>query len=110
MISTQDGQRRRWQPWYFDQDGGEASRKTRRATSTTGPKQSGAAIQGWQAEVFIPYGMLQPLTNVPPKPGSKWRANLYRMDHDEGRPSAWSWVPVGKSFHELAKFGTLVFE
>ena len=110
MISTQDGQRRRWQPWYFDQDGGEASRKTRRATSTTGPKQSGAAIQGWQAEVFIPYGMLQPLTNVPPKPGSKWRANLYRMDHDEGRPSAWSWVPVGRSFHELAKFGTLVYE
>ena len=110
MISSQDGQRRRWQPWYFDQDGGEASRKTRRATSTTGPKQSGATIQGWQAEVFLPYGMLQPLTNVPPKPGSKWRANLYRMDHDEGRPSAWSWVPVTRSFHELAKFGTLVFE
>ena len=110
MISTQDGQRRRWQPWYFDQDGGEASRKTRRATSTTGPKQSGAAIQGWQAEVFIPYGLLQPLSNVPPKPGSKWRANLYRMDHDEGRTSAWSWVPVTRSFHELAKFGMLVFE
>ncbi len=111
LISSQDGQRRRWQPWYFDEGNGETSRKVRRATSTTGgPKQSGASISGWQAELFIPYGMLQPLPNVPPKPGTHWRANFYRVDHDDKKATGWSWVPVRGSFHDLEKFGTLAFE
>ena len=81
------------------------------ATSITGgPKQSGANISGWTAEFFLPYHLLQPLDNVPPKPGTNWRANFYRMDHDGGRATAWSWVPVGRSFHEIQKFGTLNFE
>lgn len=111
LISAQDGQRRRWQPWYFDEDGGEASRKVRRATTVVGgEKKSGAEIAGWQAELFIPYGMLQPLENVPPKPGSQWRANFYRVDHDDKKSTGWSWVPVRGSFHDIEKFGTLVFE
>ncbi len=111
LISSQDGQRRRWQPWYFDQDGGEATRKVRRATSTTGgEKKSGSTITGWQAELFIPYGMLQPLPNVPPKPGTHWRANFYRVDHDDKQTTGWSWVPVRGSFHDLEKFGTLAFQ
>lgn len=111
LISAQDGKRRRWQPWYFDQDGGETTRKVRRATSVIGgDKTSGATISSWTAELFIPYGMLQPLANVPPKPGTTWRANFYRVDHDDKKSTGWSWVPVRGSFHDLEKFGTLAFE
>lgn len=111
LISSQDGQRRRWQPWYLAEDAGEQARKVRRATNTTGgTKQSGSTITGWQAELFIPYGMLQPLSNVPPKVGSEWRANFYRVDHDNKKATGWSWSPVRGSFHDLEKFGTLVFE
>ena len=52
---------------------------------------------------------MKPLANVPPRPGSRWRANFYRMDYDHGRETSWDWARVGLSFHEFRKFGTLVF-
>ena len=67
-------------------------------------------MTGWTAEVFIPYELLTPLRNVPPKPGTRWRANFYRMDYDDGQHTSWDWARVGPSFHEFQKFGTLVFE
>jgi hypothetical protein len=94
-----------WRPWHYEKD-----RLTRKATSVTGgPRTSGAAIEGWRAEFFIPYALLTPLQNVPPKTGSRWRANFYRMDHDDGARTQWEWAPVGGSFHEYEKFGELVF-
>ena len=66
-------------------------------------------ISGWTAEVFVPYPILQAFRNVPPQPGMSWRANFYRMDYDHGQ-TGWNWAPVGRSFHEYQKFGTLVFE
>jgi predicted TIM-barrel fold metal-dependent hydrolase len=95
-----------WRPWHY-----EGGRKTRKATTAVGGDlKSGAAVQGWRAEVFIPYELLAPLRNVPPKAGSRWRANFYRMDYDEGKQAGWDWARVGSSFHEFRKFGTLVFE
>src|SRR5687767_6072890 len=94
-----------WRPWHYEKD-----RLIRKATSISGgPKQSGAAIQGWRAEFFIPYALLTPLQNVPPKPGTRWRANFYRMDHDDGTRTQWEWAAVGKTFHEYEKFGELLF-
>ena len=94
-----------WRPWHYERE-----RLTRKATSTVGgPKQSQAAIEGWRAEFFIPYQLLRPLQNVPPKAGTKWRANFYRMDHDEGKRTQWEWARVGTSFHDFQKFGELVF-
>ena len=62
--------------------------KTRKATSAIGGElKSGAAVKGWRAEVFIPYELLTPLRNVPPKAGTKWRANFYRMDYDDKKTS-----------------------
>ncbi len=111
LMSNQNGKLFRWQPWSFDEERQGIPRQVRKATSITGgPKQSGADISGWTAEVFLPYHLLQPLNNVSPKSGTTWRANFYRMDHDNGRTSAWSWAPVGRSFHEIQKFGTLTFE
>lgn len=95
-----------WRPWHYEGD-----RRIRKATSTSGgEKTSGGEISGWTAEFFIPYDLLKPLLNVPPKPGTSWRANFYRMDYDDGQTTSWRWSPVGRSFHEYEKFGTLVFE
>jgi hypothetical protein len=94
-----------WRPWHYEKD-----RLIRKATSVSGgPKQSGAAIEGWRAEFFIPYALLKPLQNVPPKPGTRWRANVYRVDHDEGRRTSWVWSPVRTNFHDYENFGVLVF-
>jgi hypothetical protein len=106
LIPNFDGKFFGWRPWHY-----EGKRKTRKATASVGgPKQSGAKVTGWQAEVFIPYELLHPLQNVPPKPGTRWRANFYRMDYDGGKTTSWDWARVGPSFHEYPKFGTLVFE
>ena len=65
--------------------------------------------KGGAREFFIPYALLKPLQNVPPKPGTRWRANVYRMDYDGGKRSSWQWAPVSGTFHQFEKFGELVF-
>jgi predicted TIM-barrel fold metal-dependent hydrolase len=95
-----------WRPWHYDGD-----RKTKKATAIVGgPKRSGAEIKGWKAEVFVPYDLLKPLQNMPPQSDTRWRANFYRVDYDEGKGASWDWARVGRSFHEFEKYGTLVFE
>jgi hypothetical protein len=106
LVPNFDGKFLGWRPWRYD-----GSRRTRKATAALGgPKEPGAKISGWRAEVFIPYELLTPLENVPPRPGSHWRANVYRVDHDGGKSTGWDWAPVGASFHEIKSFGTLTFE
>ena len=106
IIPNFEGKFLGWRPWHYEGD-----RKTRKAVSIVGGRQqSGAKIQGWKAELFFPYDLLQPLQNVPPKPGTRWRANFYRVDYDGGEQMSWDWARVGPSFHEHKKFGKLVFE
>jgi hypothetical protein len=106
LIPNLDGRLYGWRPWHYDGD-----RRTRKATiAIGGPKESGATVTGWRAEMLFPYDLLKPLTNVPPKSGSRWRANFYRMDYDGGKTTSWDWARVGPSFHEYQKFGVLVFE
>ncbi len=106
LIPNLDGKALGWRPWHY-----EGPRRTRKATAVSGGlKESGAKVDGWKAEVFVPYDLLKPLGNVPPKPGTRWCANFYRVDYDEGRTTSWDWAPVGPSFHEFQKFGTLLFE
>lgn len=106
MVPNNDGQFMGWLPWHYS-----GNRKIRKATSAIGGEvKSGAEVKGWRAEIFIPYELLNPLRNVPPKPGTRWRANFYRMDYDDNTHTGWDWSRVGPSFHEYQKFGTLVFE
>lgn len=106
LVPNLDGKFLGWRPWHYEGD-----RKIQKATTIAGgEKKSGASIKGWTAEVFLPYELLKPLGNVPPKPGTRWRANFYRVDYDGGRTTAWHWSPVGPSFHEYRNFGTVVFE
>ncbi len=105
LVPNLGGQFLGWRPWHYEKD-----RLVRKATSVTGgPKQPHAAIQGWRAEVFLPYALLRPLQNVPPAPGARWRANFYRIDHDNGTRTHWQWAAVEKTFHDYQKFGELVF-
>jgi hypothetical protein len=32
------------------------------------------------------------------------------MDYDDGLTASWDWSRVGPSFHEIEKFGVLIFE
>jgi hypothetical protein len=105
LVPNFGGQFLGWRPWHYEGD-----RLIRKATTIAGgPKQSSASIEGWRAEFFIPYTLLKPLQNVPPKPGTTWRANFYRVDHDNGRSTHWYWSRIEKNFHDYERFGELVF-
>jgi hypothetical protein len=105
LISNANGDLTRWMPFHYDPD-----RKTAHATAIQGgEKKSNAAVSGWSAEFFIPFKLLRPLKNFIPASGTKWRANMYRMDYDSKRTS-WSWQLTTKSFHDYEKFGTFIFE
>lgn len=90
-----------WRPWHYEGD-----RKTRHATYI---ETKNNVVTSWNAEFFIPYALLKPLNNVPPKKGTKWRANMYRIDYDT-KSSTWSWQLTGPSFHDYEKFGTFIFD
>jgi hypothetical protein len=106
IIPNFDGNFHGWLPWHY-----EGERRIKKAVSIVGgTSQTGARIRGWKAEIFFPYALLNPLRNVPPKAGSQWRANFYRVDHDGGKSTSWDWSRVGTSFHEYQKFGVLKFE
>ncbi|MBI3184742.1 MAG: carbohydrate-binding family 9-like protein [Myxococcales bacterium] len=68
--------------------------------------------QGWSAEMQIP---LSSLTEVPhpPRPGDRWRFNLYRLEHlqrlRQVEGQAFSPLFAG-DFHHLPRFGWLLFE
>jgi hypothetical protein len=106
LISNEKGDLLRWQPFHY-----ESNRKTIHATAVRGgEKKSMATVSGWSAEFFIPYALLHPLNNNIPKSGTKWRANMYRVDYDDKKATSWNWQPVSGTFHDYKKFGTLVFE
>lgn len=105
MVPNYNGKFFGWLPWHYEGD-----KLTQHETSVSGGKrESGNAVNGWKAEFFIPYKLLAPLPNVPPVPGTKWRANMYRIDYDDGT-AHYAWQKTGKSFHEYSKFGTFIFE
>ncbi len=43
------------------------------------------------------------------KAATKWRANMYRIDYDNGM-TTFSWQETEETFHEYKKFGTFIFE
>lgn len=109
LVPNFDGKFLGWRPWHIGKP--SQDRLTRKAISARGGQaKSGATVSGWSAEVFIPYELLKPLNNARPAPGTKWRANFYRMDYDGAAQGSWDWARVGSSFHEYQSFGTIVFQ
>ena len=106
LISNQKGDLVRWIPFHYDED-----RKTNHATTIFGgEKANQAKITSWTAEFYIPFKLLRPLHNINPKPGTKWRANFYRVDYGDENNSRWSWQLTRKSFHDYENFGSLLFQ
>jgi hypothetical protein len=101
LISNENGELLRWMPFHY-----EENRKTQHKTSITGKEGS----MKWMAEFFIPYKLLRPLENNIPQSGTRWRANMYRVDYDYDERNSWTWQPVTKNFHDYERFGTFVFE
>jgi hypothetical protein len=102
MVPNNKGTFLGWLPWHYEGD-----RKTRHATSVV--KSDGQNITGWIAEFFIPYNLLAPLSQVPPESGARWRANMYRIDYDNGQVP-FAWQKTTRTFHEYKKFGKFIFE
>lgn len=102
LVPNMDGDFLGWKPWQY-----EGARRTRHATKILRDNKKNAT--GWLAEFFIPYTLLKPLRNVPPKKGTTWRMNMYRIDYDQEYTS-WSWKPVEKNFHDYEKFGVIRFD
>ncbi|MGI9553031.1 MAG: carbohydrate-binding family 9-like protein [Aurantibacter sp.] len=106
MVPNLDSTFMGWKPWHYEGD-----RLTRHATQVQGgEKVSGAVINSWTAEFFIPYKLLKPLTNVPPSKGTRWRANMYRLDYDQSASVGFAWQPVRTNFHDYQSYGTFIFD
>ena len=102
LILNNEGKIRGWRPWQY-----EGVKKTIHAVKIN-EKNPGSGLT-WTAEFFIPFALLEPMGNVPPKKGTQWRANFYRIDYDSN-PVYSSWQLTRESFHDPEKFGILEFE
>lgn len=100
LVPNHKGKFYGWRPWHY-----EGNRKTKHATSIQ--NEDGKVI-GWTAEFFIPYKLLNPLQQVPPVKGMKWRANFYRIDYDNGQ-TRWELTPIRANFHDYERYGYLEF-
>jgi hypothetical protein len=103
LVPNLNGQAAGWMPWHYD-----GQKKTRKGTYILRDQKENPTA--WIGEFFIPYVLMRPLQNVPPKKGTQWRGNIYRIDYDEAESSYWSWQPVNNNFHEFQKYGTFVFD
>jgi len=64
----------------------------------------------WNCEMAIPFNQMHDAPNLPPKPGDRWRVNLYRIDRPPDRPEFSAWSPTIKpDFHRPQRFGELLF-
>jgi len=104
LIPNLDGDRRflGWLPWKYEGD-----RKTIHKTAIL--KDDDGSTKAWTAEFLIPWKLMDPLVTGPPEPGTRWRANFYRLDYDHG-PTRFSWQNTDNHFHEPHNFGTIVFK
>jgi len=105
LVPNIKGRAQGWKPWNYDD-----RNRVRHATSARGgQKKSMASVEGWMAEFFIPFALMNPIVQSPPKSGTKWKGNFYRIDYDTPT-TYYSWKQTSGSFHDFKKYGTLIFE
>ncbi len=64
----------------------------------------------WTCEIALPLEDVVPAPNSPPKPGDRWRLNLYRVEKLPARASL-AWSPtLNSDFHTPSRFGEIVFK
>lgn len=80
------------------------------AVQVEGKVDGKAGDRGWTCEIALPLEDVVTAPNQPPRPGDRWRMNLYRV---ESKPAlagmAWSPTLEG-DFHVPSMFGEIVFK
>ena len=95
-----------WAPWPYEKE-----MKVEKMINISGGKmEPDSTIKSWTAELFFSYKLLSSFQNTPPLKGTRWNANFCRLDYDSGCMIKWAWAPVNNSFHELARYYSLLFE
>ena len=85
-------------------------------------KDAAGRTAGWTATALLPWDGMRRLpsaksVSLPPKPGDRWRFNVFRIERPGGKASpekdavfaAWS-PPSAESFHDAGAFRDLVFK
>lgn len=103
MILNNKGNAMGWKPWLY-----EGRRKTQHAINVKQPAKPGGRLT-WTAEIFIPFALLAPMVTTPPKKGTKWHANFYRIDYDLS-PAYSSWRLTKGNYHDYERFGVIEFD
>lgn len=63
----------------------------------------------WTCEIALRHRDVVTAPHLPPKPGDRWRLNLYRIDRKPAEVEV-AWSPTFKhDFHVPARFGEIVF-
>ena len=63
----------------------------------------------WTCEIALPLEDVVTAKNLPPRPGDRWKLNLYRVEQRPS-PALIAWSPTFKDdFHLPGKFGEVVF-
>ena len=85
------------------------SEKLRWAVHVEGTVDGKDGDREWTCEIALPFEEAVTAVNLPPKPGDRWRMNLFRV---ERRPEVAevSWSPtLQDDFHVLSRLGEIVF-
>jgi hypothetical protein len=63
--------------------------------------------QGYTVEALIPWKSFSKAAKAPPRPGDRWRMNVYAMENNGG--VAWSPILGQGNFHRASRFGRVVW-
>jgi hypothetical protein len=85
------------------------SARLRWAVQVDGTVDGEPGDKGWTCEIALPHEDLPMAPHVPPRPGDRWRLNLYRVEKRPA-PAALAWSPTRTNdFHLPDRFGEIVF-
>jgi hypothetical protein len=85
------------------------SEKLKWAVQVDGTVDGKEGDKEWTCEIALPMDDIIPAPNRPPKPGDRWRLNLYRVEKLPVR-ALLAWIPTLKDdFHRPEMFGVIVF-
>jgi hypothetical protein len=85
------------------------SEKLRWAVSVAGTVDGRDGDRGWACEIALPLEDVVTAPRLPPRPGDRWRLNLYRVE-SRPLPALLAWSPTRKDdFHLPGMFGWIVF-
>ena len=85
------------------------SEKLKWAVQVDGTVDGAGGDRGWTCEMALPLEDVATAPHLPPRPGDRWRLNLYRVEARPA-PAEMAWSPTLRNdFHVPGRFGEIVF-